>query len=77
MTVSGNNITMNGITITYSGDNYSRNMTVNTGTLTRSGSTGTWTGEANPVVFTGGTYSSWGTTYYNRVTQLVVDYMDN
>jgi len=81
MTVNGSNITMNGITITYYGDYYSRNMTVNTGTLTRSGSTGTWVGEANPVIFTGGTYATgggWGgQTYYNRVSQLVVTYMDN
>ena len=81
MTVSGNAISMNVITITYSGENYSRNMTVDTGELTRSGTTGTWVGEANPVVFTGGSYTTgWGwnqDTYYNRVTQLVVDYMDN
>lgn len=81
MTVNGTSITMTGITITYSGAYYSLNMTVNTGTLTRDGATATWVGEANPVVFTGGTYTTGGgwnsQTYYNRVSQLLIEYVDN
>lgn len=73
------------ITINYTGYNYGRSTNSSSNPVTASGTvyatnnndpTGTWTGSANSITFTMGTYSSgngWNsTTYYSRIKSIVV-----
>lgn len=74
MTITGEtNVTITGMTITYSGSSYAPTSTAgafSTGSSTTSSLTTTWTGSANSVTFTNDNSS--GTTWY--ITTLAVTY---
>lgn len=81
-----NGMVITGITVTYSSDTYgsydtdydtgySNAIEVSTGTYSRNGQTGTWTGSSSSAVtFTNGYlyYNGWG--YYPRITSIAVTY---
>ena len=72
-------IKITGITVTYSTGfatydfDYNPKVTVSTGSYTRSGDVGTWTGPStDPVTFTNGCSNTQGNRAYPRITSIVV-----